>query len=166
MMTVMTRSNFVTFRILGLDEQYLTDLAQYQCQAARLRARAASGSSRAGRPGHQCGPPAHCGPWSLVDRWKQGKKSLSQVRFMFDLSSCPPVVIISPEDQKLKYQQANCHNLCGTGTAHYRNKSCAKFTSRIIYVKRHFSFLRVFYLDNTNTILFSRKAPRGRTTVP
>ena len=26
-------------RILGLDEQYLTDLAQYQCQAARLRAR-------------------------------------------------------------------------------------------------------------------------------
>ena len=143
----MTRCNFVTFRILGLDEQYLTDLAQYQCQAARLRARPASGSSRAGRPGHQCGPPAHPGPWSLVDRWKQGKKSLSQVRFKFDPS---PVFIISSEDQKLKYQQANWHNLCGTGTPHYRNKSCAKFTCKIIYVKRHFNFLRVFYRDNSD----------------
>ena len=68
--------HFVISRILGLDEQYLTDLAQYQCQAARLRA----------RRGHQCGaqPPAQGGPWSLVDRWKPGKKSVSQVR-LFEL---------------------------------------------------------------------------------
>ena len=75
-------------RILGLDEQYLTDLAQYQCQAARLRARPVTGTTRGGRAGHQCaGQPPALAAWSLVDRWKQGRKSVSQVRFMSFITS-------------------------------------------------------------------------------
>ena len=88
-MTGGTNTDVMTHcRILGLDEQYLTDLAQYQCQAARLRARPASGSTRGGRVGHQCGgqPPVQAA-WSLVDRWKQGRKSLSQVRLRIHKTS-------------------------------------------------------------------------------
>ena len=134
--------HFVIFRILGLDEQYLTDLAQYQCQAARLTAR--RGQQGGGGGG---GPPSQDRVRSLVDRWKQGRKSLSQVRFCH--SEYPVLSLSSAQNTKnsdISRQIATIY--AGLGRAHYRNKSCAKFTSRIIYVKRHFNFLRVFYRDN------------------
>ena len=67
--------------------------------------------------------------------------------------------------QNTNNSQAVCHNLCGTGTAHYRNKSCAKFTSRIIYVRRHFKtcqfLLRVFYPDNPANLRPIKYCPAG-----
>ena len=109
-MTGGTNTDVMTHcRILGLDEQYLTDLAQYQCQAGRLRARTAAGCTRGGRPGQLCVGHANTrdnrqqqqqqqqqqeGTWSLVDKWKHGKKSVKQVKLDL-INLCSLDVILS-----------------------------------------------------------------------
>jgi len=58
---------FKSSRILGLDEQYLTDLARYQCRSGPCH----NGGSG---EGDQIGQ-----GWSLTNKWRNGKKSLKQM---------------------------------------------------------------------------------------
>ena len=58
---------FKSSRILGLDEQYLTDLARYQCRSGPCHN---GGSGEADQIGQG---------WSLTNKWRNGKKSLKQV---------------------------------------------------------------------------------------
>ena len=56
------------FRILGLDEQYLTDLARYQCRAGQCHTGVRT-------PNDDCHPSQG---WGLSTRWRNGKRSLKQ----------------------------------------------------------------------------------------
>ena len=61
------------FRLLGLDDQYLADLARYhQCRGAQCGG---------GGGGHQGAGEGVPGGW-IYDKWRHGKRSIRQVRDM------------------------------------------------------------------------------------
>ena len=59
------------FRLLGLDEQYLTDLARYQAQWR-------AGPCQLG----QAGDGTEDGGW-VATKWRSGKRSIKQVQKIF-----------------------------------------------------------------------------------
>ena len=66
---------FKSSRILGLDEQYLSDLARYQ----EFRA----GGGAAGGCHHGAGGVEDDQGWSLTNKWRNGKRSLKQVKLSY-----------------------------------------------------------------------------------